>query len=535
MMRRKRIIIYGFATMFSWLFFSWMGVANATENLLTIETSAKQQQLIKQAKPSLKATVRDKRVAEFALAKANPSVVAEKTGSLEINLTHGLSVVAKKLRVKALEGDISVWYGVLPSERDARVLASPNEIPDDPLNNVTLVRHGQNITGIVRVRGNTYEITPAENGRHLVVKIDPKKVPADTHDGIKGPPLPSQKRVPTGAQPSQSVVTVLIVTTKDVRAADPNLGDKIVLAFQEANRGNTNSKVDIVFENAGTFDADYDEASTLTAMDDKLENSRDPILGKPVNLERAKKSADLVVMLVKNATECGIASIGGGKTLAFAVVNYTCASGSFSFAHEIGHIFGLYHDRASLGMPTNGVPSYKYGFLHKAPPPEWRTIMATYNTCIVCTRINYWSNPDLTYQGHPLGTITYENEARFLNEKREEIANYFPNPSIPPFASAIAQPASAVGSTMVTLDGSATHNVSAGGVLSYEWVQVSGYPALTINNSSQATATVAIPRMAQATTFVFKLIVVNSAGGADSRLVTVSAQPPVPVPKMPAQ
>ncbi|MCY3841311.1 MAG: leucine-rich repeat domain-containing protein, partial [Gammaproteobacteria bacterium] len=111
-------------------------------------------------------------------------------------------------------------------------------------------------------------------------------------------------------------------------------------------------------------------------------------------------------------------------------------------AHEFGHNMGLRHDRY---VDAANTPSpYSHGYVNQrafeegAPASSrWRTIMAYVNQCTAagfsCQRILRFSNPDLTYEGDPMG-IAGESGSfalngpadarRTLNETRDIIASF---------------------------------------------------------------------------------------------------------------
>jgi hypothetical protein len=69
------------------------------------------------------------------------------------------------------------------------------------------------------------------------------------------------------------------------------------------------------------------------------------------NFDYFRRSADIALLLtaVTDFDSCGIANINGiinGST--FAVVHQSCATGSYSFAHEIAHLFGAHHNRCKF-------------------------------------------------------------------------------------------------------------------------------------------------------------------------------------------
>jgi hypothetical protein len=83
---------------------------------------------------------------------------------------------------------------------------------------------------------------------------------------------------------------------------------------------------------------------------------------------------------------------------AFSLVNWDCATGNFSFGHELGHLMGSHHDWNT----TAEIGCFTYSKGYQAPNRSFRTIMA-YDCPGGCPRINHWSNPDILYNGQPTG------------------------------------------------------------------------------------------------------------------------------------
>ena len=110
---------------------------------------------------------------------------------------------------------------------------------------------------------------------------------------------------------------------------------------------------------------------------------------------------------------------------------------------------GLRHDRYTSGVPRTG---FRYGYVNqRAFEPDapvsarWRTIMAYNGQCSYvggfhCPRIPYFSNPDKTYNGDPMGVPVDHpstgadgpaDAVRGLNDRREITANYRPSSTSP--------------------------------------------------------------------------------------------------------
>ena len=110
---------------------------------------------------------------------------------------------------------------------------------------------------------------------------------------------------------------------------------------------------------------------------------------------------------------------------------------------------GLDHDRYRSGVPAEGS---HYGYVNQrvfeADAPEsarWHTIMAYSKQCgevgdFYCERIAYFSNPEVTYDGDPMGVPADHpstgvdgpaDAVRTLNERREITANYRRSSALP--------------------------------------------------------------------------------------------------------
>ena len=124
--------------------------------------------------------------------------------------------------------------------------------------------------------------------------------------------------------------------------------------------------------------------------------------------------ADLV-SLITDTGGCGIGYTQSNPEFlnsgaAFNTVRDDCLTGNKTLAHEIGHNMGLHHDWYVNGSSTPC--PWHHGYVNQeaiggTSSQRWRTIMAYNTQCsdnsISCTRLTYWSNPDKTYNGDPMG------------------------------------------------------------------------------------------------------------------------------------
>jgi hypothetical protein len=127
---------------------------------------------------------------------------------------------------------------------------------------------------------------------------------------------------------------------------------------------------------------------------------------------REAYAADEVVLLIEDFTACGLAwqmqeVSPDFEIYAFAVVNEDCATGNYSFGHELGHTMGAQHDWYQYLASAALIPAFPYSFGYVNASAGWRTVMAYDDECedrgLDCPRLAYWSNPDVTLDDEPMG------------------------------------------------------------------------------------------------------------------------------------
>src|ERR1700674_5550256 len=202
------------------------------------------------------------------------------------------------------------------------------------------------------------------------------------------------------------IIDVMILYTSKVAAKYLDVEKDIAAhSIEEANASFVNSDIgNVKLRLVHSQRIDYDESkgehfNHLYRMVDGV--------GAFANVKalRDEKRADVVVLIVDDASSCGLATrVAADAEEAFAVVHHACAVLTYSVPHEIGHIIGARHD-ASLDE-TESPFSYGHGYVNGT---KWRDIMSYKSSCGGCPRLAVWSNPTIKIQGEPAGTAQADN------------------------------------------------------------------------------------------------------------------------------
>jgi peptidyl-Asp metalloendopeptidase len=206
----------------------------------------------------------------------------------------------------------------------------------------------------------------------------------------------------------------------------------INLMVSETNTSYSNSGVTPRVRRVHAVEVSYAETGNLSTDLSRLRSTTDGYMDNVHSLRNTYK-ADLVGLITESGSACGVGYLmttvsTSFATNGFSVTKRSCATGNYSFGHELGHNMGAHHD--AYVTSSSGAYSYSYGYVYL--PGKWRTVMAYNNGCsavgVSCTRIAYWSNPDKFYNGVATGvSSTAPNAAdnrRTLNNTAYTVANF---------------------------------------------------------------------------------------------------------------
>ncbi|TMO90349.1 pre-peptidase C-terminal domain-containing protein [Pseudoalteromonas ruthenica] len=325
------------------------------------------------------------------------------------------------------------------TRKNASLSASGNLIwqgENDNGDSVTLVQTAKGISGTVKTNGDVLKLKPVGAHGHQLRTLKPEQMPPEHQPGHVMPEGPLANQVNINNSPSifaqpQAVadtqIDLLVVYTAKAAQLSGDIDALIDLAINETNQGYQNSGVNATVSLAHKAQVNYTEASSSGTDLNRLAGTNDGYMDEVHGL-RDQYGADVVVLVNDVNGYCGQAdAIGASASSAFAMVDYDCATGYYSFGHEIGHLQAARHNPEN--DPTNS--PYAYGHGYQDPSSQWRTVMA-YNCNSGCTRINYWSNPNKSYNGTAMGTTTRSDNTRVLNITSPTIANFRSGGTPPP-------------------------------------------------------------------------------------------------------
>lgn len=340
------------------------------------------------------------RVNESALTSSQAAIVLNPTKELRFQTTMS----------EKITGDGKTYVGKTTEPRD----------------HVQFVNRQGNVTGTIRADGKLFSLRPIGAGLHALIQQDEAKFPPEHPPGF-------EKREKSGtdnrrdakpnllndATPTSAPLRILVAYTPEAASTTADIKGLVQLAVDETNTGYQNSKINLVAELADSFEVSYEESGSFDTDLDKFRGRNDGKMDE-VHARRDQSKADVCVLLLKNSSSCGLAdAIKATESTAFAVVSTECATGYYSFGHEIGHLQGARHNPETDA--TNSPFAHGHGYRYE--PGSWRCIMS-YNCSGGCTRIPYWSNPAVMKDGVPMGTTGTHNNAKVLNDTAATITNF---------------------------------------------------------------------------------------------------------------
>ncbi len=402
---------------------AFSGAAQAQQDLFS--TIANREAFVAPG-PLLQQVAADPTNARIELVAADASAVHARQASLRMSLPGGIAVEAKQSSFQRMESGNEVWVGSFAGKENALSYSRLQAI-DSKLDEVILVRSGEELWGTIRIAGELYRLQPVDKGAHALIEVDQLAFPPDEHEEAykemvsKSQPVDFRSQSPLAAPKAISTIRVLVAFGPAARAAVSNPQAAIDLAFAESNRALAATGTEIVLQQAGAIqNFNQAESTNYSTMLSRLTRLTDGFYDTIGSL-RNSNAADMVAYVAPaNAGLCGqAAGIATSNANAYFVMNPSCLSGNFTFVHEAAHVVGARHDNDPTLTP------YAYGHGYVIASQNRRTVMAVNNgPCSSCTRLGAFSSPSFTVGGVPIGTATRNDNTRVWKTRGPTVAAF---------------------------------------------------------------------------------------------------------------
>lgn len=294
---------------------------------------------------------------------------------------------------------------------------------------LTIAEHDGRIVGSLHHDGTLYKLRPGENGETLVIEVKPEGlIDHDenyTENDFVLDSTQLAEAINNDVADSSSEFTVIVAYTSDFASDAVDIVAYMDLLEEETNTSYLNSQVNTTVRIVHYYQTSYSDTGSFSADLNYFSNTSNAEAAELYSL-RDQYAADVMIFLTGNklySNICGQAvDIGASAENALAAAREGCATGYYSFGHEIGHLFGARH----IITQDSATTPYAYGHGYcNVTPDTWRTVMA-YN-CPTGTggnRRQYWSNPYVSIDGDPTGTVELEYNALVMNVRAAAVANF---------------------------------------------------------------------------------------------------------------
>ena len=363
----------------------------------------------------------DKTIVRSRVVLPNPNVFPNATRKsgyvLPMNFFEGSDVNVVLDTLKQRGKDDYTWTGHIEGDGDGGT--------------ATIVVKGDVIVGNIRTEDQGYfQLRVGKDGFTEIREIDDsqfKSCGTTEAESVYAPSISKSRSRVALREDTGEIFDVMVVYTPAARIAVGGtvaMEALIDLAVSETNDAYTNSLINSQVRLVHQQEVDYTELND----NGDLERLTDPSDGfiDEVHALRDEYGADLVSMFGDFSLFCGVGWLmtelsPDFEDHAFNLVAYDCATGGYTFAHELGHNMGCMHATPETTQGT-GLYNYSHG---------WRWINDSYRSVMAYSpgsRTPHFSNPDVLHNGAPtgrtLGTANEAHNALGINQAAYTVANW---------------------------------------------------------------------------------------------------------------
>lgn len=213
------------------------------------------------------------------------------------------------------------------------------------------------------------------------------------------------------------VAKTLVLYTPAATATGLNLNNLVNTAVSQWQVSAVNSNLTPILEIVGIQPLNFTESNGSVAETNILTDINALSNNLTAQQLRNNFEADLVILLTDGDYSDSfveiygiVRDIGPNEPLAYGIVQAVSATSTYTFIHEIGHLFGAGHN----DDPRPGDPhghNWQTGFFPFFN--NYKSIMSNLNPN--AQRVPYFSNPTKTHEGQPTGIIDQKFNAKVIN------------------------------------------------------------------------------------------------------------------------
>ncbi|MBL0141451.1 MAG: VCBS repeat-containing protein [Betaproteobacteria bacterium] len=311
-----------------------------------------------------------------------------------------------------------------------------------PSSTATIVVNGDVVVANVSALGRLWQLRSRGHGSHDAREVDASLFVDHGQPPIEVNAAPKLRAKTEVAADDGSLIDVMVLYTPAARAAAGGaaaMNAVVNLGITETNQayasGGSVQRVRLVYKG----EISYTETGMFPDLS-RLSGDGDGFMDQAHALRNAH-GADIVSLwgVFPSADGCGLGyqmatESSGFESVAFNVVAWDCATGNYSFGHEMGHNMGLRHDSyVDAGTNTiNGISGLTYAKGYVDTAVRKRTIMAYNNLCAAtppntnCSRERIFSTPNASFPSTATvaGNAGNGNATLALDGTRDTVANF---------------------------------------------------------------------------------------------------------------
>ena len=412
-----------------------------------------------------------------------------------------------------------IWHGVLASTAE-------NEECYCQLGSVTLISSESGKIAHIVVDDKTYELLQLSEGKFVLGKVDNRPF-TESECLVNGARTHGSDAAPReqGRRTGNCDVKCLVLFTSNAQQVEGSISaihNRANLAVSQTNQALRNSDVaecELKIELAGIQALDFDETNDIKFDINAL------VSNVEVQALRDEFEADIIVLLTDgNYTDpgglfniLGVAPSANVNTapseeLGFAIVEADAATARFTFAHEVGHLFGAGHEDNPNGVARGH--SFRTGnFLPSIFGAGQQTIMHQRLLFSRNMTIQHYSNPAVRFDGVKTGIVGERDNTGKIRDEACFVAQY--RQSVEPFSVSIRGDLHQCPCMSASLEAS-IFGGTAGDTYSYDWFSSNDGINWTLLQDGGQNVWVNVPCTAGDGIFVKVEVAASSGNAADS-------------------